>query len=363
MPRLRLVLLSLLMLAGALLAPARQASEASAAEITPLAAIQADSLVDSYGLGIHLAFLNTPYVDATAVANALSDLGVRHVRDDLYMNNPRQYAGIKTVSDRGIKFDLIMGSPSSPNSAAAYVNTVATQLPAGSVESVEGSNEWDLFSGGGLLWPVNLLSRQRELYEASKANPATAGLPVLAPALAFKGNYAALGDLSPYADYANGHMYPGGYRPSNEVSQMTAAIRGIIPSTKPLITTEAGYHNAMNTTNGHRPVPEDVAGVYTPRVLLEHFLKGEKRTYTYELIDEFDDPALTNPEAHFGLLRRDWSPKPAYSSMKNLLGPPQRPRPDVHPRGLADQGHRLSERREVRRHTEAQRPARRTPVA
>ena len=327
--------LSLGMLTAALAtAPATHVSTASAADIAPLPAVQADSLVDSYGIGIHLAFLNTPYQDATAVGNALSDLGVRHVRDDLYMDNPRQYAGIKTVSDRGIKFNLIMGNPSSPKTAAQYVDTVATQLPPGSVESVEGSNEWDLFSGGDPLWAVNLLSRQRELYEASKANPATAALPVLAPALAFKWNYASLGDFSPYADYANGHMYPGGYRPSNEVSQMTTAIRGILPSTKPLMTTEAGYHNAMNSTNGHRPVPEDVAGVYTPRVMLEHFLRGEKRTYTYELIDEFDDPGKTNAEANFGLLRRDWTPKPAFAAMKNLLGLLSDPGPAFTPQGL-----------------------------
>ena len=49
------------------------------------------------------------------------------MRDDLYMNDPRQYAGIKTVSDRGIKFNMIMGNPGSPDSAEAYVNTVATQ--------------------------------------------------------------------------------------------------------------------------------------------------------------------------------------------------------------------------------------------
>ena len=77
---------------------------------------------------------------------------------------------------------------------------------------------------------------------------------------------------------------------------------------------------ATNTTNGHLPVPEDVAGVYTPRVLLDHYLRGEKRVYTYELVDEFDDPGLTDPEAHFGLLHRDFTPKPAFSAMKNLLG-------------------------------------------
>src|ERR1700759_5274220 len=75
-------------------------SQAVAADLTPLPATQADSVVDSYGVGIHLGFLNTPYADATAVANALSNLGVRHVRDDLSINNPREYAGIKTVADK-----------------------------------------------------------------------------------------------------------------------------------------------------------------------------------------------------------------------------------------------------------------------
>ncbi|MCW2838141.1 MAG: hypothetical protein JWQ15_2255, partial [Marmoricola sp.] len=300
--------------------PERHSMDASAAEpvpIAPLAAIPADSLVDSYGVGIHLAFLDTPYADATAVADKLSELGVRHVRDDLFMNNPRQYAGIRTVADRGIRFNLIMGRPTSPATPAQYVDTVATQLPAGSVESVEGTNEWDL--SGRPEWVAEMQTRQRDLYLASKANPATASLPVLAPALAYRWNYVPAGDMSQYADVANGHMYPGGYQPSNQVSQITTAIRGSIPSTKPLVTTEAGYHNALNTTNGHLPVPEDVAGVYTPRVLLEHFLRGEQRVYAYELIDEFDDPGLTNPEAHFGLLRRDLTPKPAYAAMKTLL--------------------------------------------
>ena len=44
------------------------------------------------------------------------------------------------------------------------------------------------------------------------------------------GTTSPLGDVSPYADFANGHMYPGGYKPSNEVSQITTAIRGSIPA-------------------------------------------------------------------------------------------------------------------------------------
>ena len=83
------LLLRLGLLTAAFQAPGPEASRASAADIAPLPAVQADSLVDGYGLGIHLGFLDTPYKDATAVADALSGLGVRHVRDDLYLERGR----------------------------------------------------------------------------------------------------------------------------------------------------------------------------------------------------------------------------------------------------------------------------------
>jgi hypothetical protein len=290
------------------------------AAITPISAIPADSVVDSYGIGIHTNFLDTPYADADRVAQALADLGVRHVRDDLFLDSPRQYAAIAKVAQEGIGFDLIMGRPDSGATPAAYVDTVANQLPAGAVESLEGANEWDYFSHAGAAdWVPQVKSWQQRLYAAAKANPATADLPVLSPALAFKQNYAAAGDLSENADLANAHMYPGGYRPSNQIEQITDALRTSIQGL-PLVTTEAGYHNALNTFNGHHPVPEDVAGAYLPRLLLEHVRRGDTRMYSYELIDEFDDPDLTNPEANFGLLHHDFTPKPAYTAMKNLLG-------------------------------------------
>ncbi|MEP9362040.1 fibronectin type III domain-containing protein [Nocardioides sp. CN2-186] len=315
---------------GGVLVPAP--SNAAAPDITPLPAISSDSVVDSYGVGIHLNFLDTPYADADAVAAKLSDLGVRHVRDDLFLNSPRQYAAIRTVADQGIGFDLIMGRPDSGATPADYVRTVADQLPAGAVESIEGVNEWDLFGGDN--WVAEMTDWQKQLYAAARASSATSGLPLLAPSLAFRQNYASVPDLSAYSDLANAHMYPGGFLPSNEITRITQALRGMIP-TKPLITTEAGYHNALNSDNGHRAVPEDVAGVYLPRLLLEHVRRGEKRVYSYELIDEFTDPGLTNPEANFGLLHHDLTPKPAYTSMQRLLALMADPGPEITPGSLA----------------------------
>ncbi len=329
------------------------APDASAEErrLPQLQALAADDVVDAYGVGIHLNFLDTPYRDADAVAAALADLGVRHVRDDLYLDAPRQYAAIARVAAQGIRFNLIMGRPGN-GTPQDYVDTVADRLPAGSVESIEGVNEWDLFSGGGD-WVTQVKDWQAGLWAAAKSRPATADLPVLSPALAFRWNYAQAGDLSEHADVANAHMYPGGHRPSHEITRITAAVRSSVPD-GPLVTTEAGYHNALTTSNSHRPVPEDVAAAYLPRLLLEHVGRGEQRMYGYELIDSFADEDLDNPEAHFGLLRHDLSPKPAYTAMRNLLALLEDPGPSIDPgtlgiaaRGLpSDARYLLTEKRD-----------------
>lgn len=326
------VVLLFAVLSAFLAVPVPSAAPAGAATLTPLPAIPSDRVVDSYGIGIHLPFLDTPYADAARVADALSDLGVRHVRDDLYLGNQRQYDGIATVAARGIRFNLIMGRPDRPGTPADYVRTVAG-LPAGAVESVEGVNEWDLFGATRLDWATEVATWQKDLYAASKADPATASLPVLSPSMAFKSSYQFLPDLSAWSDKANAHMYPGGYKPSTEVTNISNALRAVVPG-KPVVVTEAGYHNAVATTNGHLPVDEATAGRYLPRLLLDHVKAGHERVYSYELIDEFADPGRTNPEASFGLLRRDWSPKPAYTAMRTLLGLLSDPGPEFTPEPL-----------------------------
>ena len=334
--RLAAIGLSVLLAVGAALAaPTSSLSTAEGAELYTVQAVKSDSLVESYGVGVHMAWLDTPYRDSTAVANRLSELGVRHVRDDLYLANPLQYAAMQTVANRGIKFNLIMGRPVagllSPVIAQTYVDTVANVVPDGIVESLEGPNEPDLWQSQN--WATEAREYQQALYAAANANAETAPMPMLSPALAFRWNYPALGDVSSMADVANAHMYPGGYLPSNEITRITQALRGSMP-TGPLITTEAGYHNALSTTNAHRPVPEDVAGVYVPRILLEHFSRGEQRVYSYELIDSRQSLDGTNPEGHFGLLHQDLSPKPAFTAMKNLLDLVEDPGPDFTPQPL-----------------------------
>jgi hypothetical protein len=274
------------------------------------------ALRDMVGVGVHLAYGDTPYADTDKVAAALNDLGIRHLRDDLFLDNQAQYAAMQRVHAlTGARFDLIMGRPGNGRTAGEYVATAAA---LGSVvEAFEGPNEWDI-NGNLSTWADDLRTYQADLFGAVKGNAATAGVPVLAPALAFRSNYATLGDLQGTSDVANAHVYPGGEKPTTGLDDALATVRARTGVANAVVS-ETGYHDANASQSTHPGVPQDVAAIYTPRLLLEHALRGVRRTYLYELVDEFADPDGTNDEASFGLLHRDWTPKPAYTALRNLL--------------------------------------------
>jgi len=83
-------------------------------------------------------------------------------------------------------------------------------------------------------------------------------------------------------------------------------------SPKPMAFSETGY----STIQGG--ITETVHGKYIPRLFLENFRLGIKRTCIYELYDEGTDK--TNGEENFGLVRFNFTVKPAYSVVKGLLG-------------------------------------------
>ncbi|MBJ7357705.1 hypothetical protein [Nocardioides sp.] len=314
-----LVALAMPLAVGAATTPATGAAAAGPAAdpvIAPVQARPADSLVDAFGVNTHLTYTG-PYQDTARVSQALSDLGVRHVRDNLNLSSPESFPAMRQVASTGVRFNLIMGRPRSWQTPSLLVQTLAAELPTGVVESLEGANEYNLFAGA-VDWVTELRTHQQQLWEAAKAEPTTAQLPVLAPALGMKTGFEQLADLGRYADYGNAHLYPGGRQPSYLIDQMTLAEQVVVPG-KPVVYTEGGYHNATNTTSGHRPTPEAVVGSYAPRMLLEHFVRGTQRFYQYELLDQRPDVDQVDHEARFGLLRHDFTPKPAYTAMKNLL--------------------------------------------
>lgn len=279
---------------------------ASASTVT-LKAESADRFVDSIGVNVHMQYDDTPYGNVNLVLNRLQQLGVKHVRDGMTTGRPDFYQALNRLADKGIRSTLIMGSPTSGPTLPALIDQVKTSLP-NAVEAFEGPNEY-YFTGLG--WESRLAPYQQQLFSLINADPALRDLPVIGPS-------APSVDVSSSLDYGNIHPYPGGNNPSRNIAWELDAAK-LVSGSKQVIATESGYHNAVNTTDGHRPASESAAAAYTQRMHLEYFKSGIARTFSYELIDAYRNAARDDPQSHFGLLRYDGTPKPAFMSLKHLI--------------------------------------------
>jgi hypothetical protein len=273
------------------------------------------AFVDSVGVNVHMSYFSTAYNNWQEVRDRLVELGVRHVRDGACVGCTGQRQRLLALASAGIGVDFIMRQPGSPDSVPSLVDMLAGPMrPA--VDAIEGPNEYD--SSGGSDWATSLRDYQSQIYDLTKTNPALAGVPVLGPSLVSSRSYNLLGSLGDALDVGNVHPYAGGGLPAVSLAS-NLGLETVTAGSKPVMATEAGYQNALQATEGQPPVSEDAAAAYVPRLFLDMFTAGVARTYLYELVDEHADAGLTNAEDHFGLLRSDFSEKPAFQSLATLL--------------------------------------------
>ena len=280
-----------------------------------MAPSSASSFLDSVGVNVHMSYVDTSYNDWQQVRDKLVELGVHHVRDAACPGCTAQRQRLLALAASGIGVDFTMQRPGSTMSLTDLVNMVAGPMRS-AVDAVEGPNEYD--HSGDPDWVANLRAYQQQLYSLVRAAPSLDGVPVIGPSLVSASSFAALGDLSSAMDWGNSHPYAGGQMPASTLSY-NAGLESAVGPSKPMAATEAGYHNAMNATSGQPPVSEQAAGDYVPRLFLDMFRAGVPRTYLYELLDERADPGQTAPESDFGLLRSDFSEKPAFRTLESLL--------------------------------------------
>jgi hypothetical protein len=293
--------------------------QTTTAAAAPTSSQPADSFVGSVGVNTHFYYSDTPYVQSFGlVKQRLSELGVRHIRENIAPDDrPDQYRRLRELAAVGIKSDLILGDPR--NGIATLdrmLSVVKSELP-GAVEAVEGPNEFN--AKGVANWASKLREYQQHLYTAVKSDPSLSSLTVIGPSITSWRSADELGDISGMLDVGSVHPYTS--KPPETVVSEALERSGQNAGSKPAFTTETGYHTAMNYTGAEwfMPTAESVQAVYMPRALLEHFRRGVRRTYSYELLDEFPDPSLVNRESNWGLLRNDLSKKPAFDAVSNLL--------------------------------------------
>ncbi len=307
----------------------------------------ADAFVDSIGVCTHWGYGDTPYGFAyDKVKQKLAESGIRHIRDGYH-------AHLAELGKLGIRTAYATDPDVTPEQIRDRVKAANASIFA--IDAVEGPNEPDLFWAGmkksykgmgseqgqpGII--KGALQFQRDLYAAMKSDPATKKITVIGPSCGkfygydTKSPYGQKGELAGAVDWGNFHPYPGGnafnapypyaglekyYHQANFPSinidehPMALDIFAGAFAPKPMCATETGY--STNTAGGG--LTEAAHGKYMPRLFCEYFRKGIQRAYSYEFVDEFDNPDKTNREAYFGLLRRDTTPKPAYTAVKNLI--------------------------------------------
>ncbi len=282
---------------------------------------EADSVVESIGVNTHLGYNDTPYNNFAMVRQRLQELGIRYIRDGITLNRSDVYAKLRTLAGDGIKLNVIAGDPLQRwnyGTVDQQLDMIQKELSS-SVVSIEGPNEYDL--QGDPNWAPVLRAYTQKLWEGVKARPKLTGLPVLGPSIVIRENMAKVGDLTPWTDYGNTHTYLSGDIPERDSiwnGELAAAAKN--SGAEPVQTTETGYHNGVKGTEGHQPCSEKATGVYMPRLFLENFRRGIARSFSYEFMDQRNDSSKTDIEAAFGLLRNDFSKKPAAVATERLIG-------------------------------------------
>jgi hypothetical protein len=276
----------------------------------------ADTLAETLGVVVVTSTRRGVWGNRAMVKSRLQELGVRYARNRLFAGNKAQLGWIRELAKAGVRFNLVMGDPTTRGGTPEQlVKLAANELP-GAVASFEGANEWNLKGRPG--WVKELRAHQTRLYKAAKANPRTSNIPVLGPSLGRRKDHKKLGNLTSVLDLGNNHLYTGGYVPSYRVDEELAAARTVSGS-RPVVVTETGWHNARYSNATHNYTSEAAAGVYAPRLLLEYYLRDVPRIYVFHLVNDKWDPGLKDHEAHFGLLRYDFSKKPAFIALRNLM--------------------------------------------
>ncbi len=274
------------------------------------AELSAEAFADSMGVVIHLNYVDTAYGRRAEVVARLRELGVGHVREA--MPTPpvgAQADGLRALRALGVRATLGTGDPNVPPARAV---ADALTVMRGSVDAFEGPNELD--NSGDPAWPVRLQAYMPALRAAVRTQ--APGVPLIGPSFIRPGNRARVGDLP---GLVNGHPYPGGKPPEPVLGAAVRELGARRGGARGVVFTETGYHNALADLRTQPPVTEAVAAVYLPRLYATAFGAGVRRTFVYELADEVPEPGLRDAQQHFGLLRADLTPKPAFTAIRTLL--------------------------------------------
>jgi hypothetical protein len=291
-----------------------------------LPALATAAFLEMIGVNAHIEYTDTPYADVGKVLTDLAYIDVQSVRDAAPDPHNAGQWGYAMLADHGVKFDFFIPGWTTDLGAVQRSIDAFVKAHPGSVMAIEGPNEIEN-------WPVSYhghkdvaaaASFQRDLYARFHGDPLLDHVPVydLTFSTGLAGLYPVLGDMDDACDVGTDHSYFGhGRLPGAELARSLEHAGHTTPH-RPMAITETGYSTLA------RGVSEQRQATLTLDLLLDGAKLGAVHNFLYELLDEKADPAGNAGEQHFGLFRRDHTPKPVARALHDLsaiLQAPARP--------------------------------------
>jgi hypothetical protein len=175
-------------------------------------AIAADSFVESIGVNTHWEFPSVYIYNYTGLKAKLAESGIRYVRGQTFQAVYNR--SIDLYNSLGIKTNIVIGrrrhgpwpQPLDPTQVDVELNEIKTQALVATA-SLEAPNEYDLTHGSDTDWIGTIKNYSILIYTKAKADELLNRLPIIGPSLTSLKAYEVVGNLDPYIDYANLHLY------------------------------------------------------------------------------------------------------------------------------------------------------------
>lgn len=279
------------------------------------------------GVRVFPHYTNKNYGQHDKVLKLLGELGIKRISGLLAPGTVSQVGGFykKAWEQYGIKTWFTVGAPRVTLSTSQWATlTKAVTANKTFIELCSGWNEPNHVRGGGDLpsdWPDTTAAHQKALWKNFKP---IGGFGIGTPQL-WSGDFARhdadLKKLAPKIEGAynkvSWHLYPRGTVGTKFVDRFYNTYDSVLQHPDwQVCCTEAGYFTIPPDSNdtGANPVTEAEQAEYWPQHLKLYTDRGD-RISIFELLD---DPA-GGREGYLGIVRADWTKKPAFGTIKRFL--------------------------------------------
>ncbi|MEM6663381.1 MAG: type I secretion C-terminal target domain-containing protein [Pseudomonadota bacterium] len=283
------------------------------------------SFIDFLGVGARIPN-EVPFGDVDVFIDSMDYINVSHVRAPSPAHTTDYIVDAYVeAAQAGIDFnfrarnDFPDGGQKLLNDYVKFYKDFLKKAPGG-ISSIEGLNEVGSsvspFTGDG--WEKGATNYQKQLYQTLNSDPLLKDIPIYNFTVHFgreSENFEGLGDLDPYSDNANAHVYINtSTRPYYELKNRLENVQ-LINDDDPVVMTELGYTTAKSP--GYSiAVDEKTQAKLLLNMLMDSYAQGVERVFIYELFDE--KGPKTDVSANFGLFRTDGSAKPSAHALHNL---------------------------------------------